>query len=123
MTDLALIFGNDLSVDATGDLAVSTGTEEGEERVLRRLLTNPNEYIWQAAYGAGLAVFLGQPNAAANIQAIIQSQLTQEAIVETDPPPVVTVTGQSNNSVFVTIQYVDANTGTLNVATFPVGGP
>lgn len=111
MTDLALVFGTDLSIDASGDLLTSDGTEEGEERILRRLLTNAAEYIWNASYGAGIAQFLGQPMATVRIQAVIHAQMMQEAIVAQNPPPVVTVTGQKDGTCVVSIQYVDASTG------------
>lgn len=111
MTDLALVFGTDLSVDSTGDLLVTDGTDEGEERIMRRLLTNAQEYIWNATYGAGIAAFLGQPMSTVRIQAVIQAQMLQEAIVAQNPPPVVTVTGQKDGTCVVSIQYADAYSG------------
>jgi phage baseplate assembly protein W len=110
MTDLALVFGSDLTVDASGDLATVDGTEEGVERILRRLLTNPAEYIWNPSYGAGLPQFLGEPVNTTRIQAVIRRQMLLEAIVARDPPPVITVTGRADNSVFVDIKYVDSTT-------------
>jgi phage baseplate assembly protein W len=121
MADLQLTFGNDLTIDATGDIAVSDGSQEGMERVLRRLLTNQLEYIWQPAYGAGLASFLGQPAIQARIQAVIRSQMFQEAAVAQEPPPSITVTAQADNTVFANIQYVDANTGSNVTLSFTVG--
>jgi hypothetical protein len=107
VTDLALVFGNDLTVDATGDLATIDGTEEGVERILRRLLTNPAEYIWNTTYGAGLPQFLGDPVNVTKIQAVVRRQMLLEQIVVRDPPPVISVSARADNSVFVTIQYVD----------------
>lgn len=110
MTDLALVFGNDLTVDATGDLATVDGTEEGVERVLRRLLTNQAEYVWNPTYGAGLPQFIGDPVNASRIQAVIRRQMLLEAIVASNPPPVITVSARQDNSVFVDIKYVDSTT-------------
>jgi hypothetical protein len=120
MTDLALVFGNDLTVDATGDLATVDGTEEGVERVLRRLLTNPAEYIWNATYGAGLPQFLGDPVNATRIQAVIRRQMLLEAVVASNPPPVITVSARADNSVFVDIKYVDSTTTETVAATVQV---
>jgi len=47
MVDVQHRWAGDLAVTATGDLAVVTGGPLGTERVLRRLLTNPADYIWQ----------------------------------------------------------------------------
>lgn len=120
MPELQHTWGSDLTVDDTGDLATVDGTEEGQERILRRLLTNPQEYVWHQEYGAALARFLGQPMAASNIQAVVRSQIFKEQIVARNPAPVITVTGQPDNSVFVQIQYVDAKSGQQTILSFPV---
>ena len=43
MVDLALQFGGDLAVGPTGDLELADGSVLTQQRVLRRLLTNPGE--------------------------------------------------------------------------------
>ncbi len=55
MYDLSHQWGDDLTVGPTGDMALVTGSVFGQQRVLRRLMTNPGDYIWQLDYGAGLA--------------------------------------------------------------------
>lgn len=55
MPDLSHQWGSDLLIGPTGDLATASGTELGQQRVLRRLLTNASDYIWHLGYGAGLA--------------------------------------------------------------------
>ena len=62
MWDATLVWGGDLTINATGDLQLSTGTQLGQQRVLRRLLTNAADYIWQPDYGAGLGQFVGAAN-------------------------------------------------------------
>jgi hypothetical protein len=47
MSDLAHQWGSDLEFGPTGDLAVLGGSALGQQRVLRRLLTSPLDYIWQ----------------------------------------------------------------------------
>lgn len=114
-------WGSDLMFGPTGDLAVSNGTVQTQQRVLRRLLTDPGEYIWQLDYGAGLAQFVGGPVSPLQIQAVIRSQIFKEAAVSADPEPeidVLPVIGGS--SVAVTISYADADTGESQVLTFSV---
>ena len=60
MADAFHQWGSDLATGSTGDISTISGQLLGQQRVLRRLLTNPGEYIWQLDYGAGLARFIGQ---------------------------------------------------------------
>jgi hypothetical protein len=75
VTDIAHQWGSDLMVGPTGDVAVAGPAAVGRQRLLRRLLTNPGEYIWQPDYGAGLSRFIGQPANALQIRAVIRSQI------------------------------------------------
>ena len=120
MTDISHTIGSDLSIGPTGDLAQAGDPALGTQRVLRRLLTNPGDYIWQLAYGAGLARMVVQPTNAAAIQGVIRSQMLQEAAVATTPAPVVTVSADGSGNVFATVQYTDAATGQNQVLTVPV---
>ncbi len=121
MPDLAHEFGADLQAGATGDLALAEGPALGRQRVLRRLLTNPGDYIWQPGYGAGLAAFVGQPAAAARIRAVVRSQIFRERAVARSPEPVVEVRAGDDGRVFVSIRYADADTGAVQSLSFPVG--
>jgi hypothetical protein len=123
MADLQLTFGTDLSIDASGDIALSDGTQEGQERVIRRLLTNGFEYIWHPTYGAGLARFLGSPTVVSRIAGVTRAQMFREAIVKQNPPPSISVTTQQDGSVFLSIRYVDADTAQQVVAQAQLGGP
>lgn len=120
MPDLQHTFGADIGVSATGDLALSDGTRLGQERVLRRLLTNPGDYIWQPAYGAGLAGFIGQPAAPAAIEAVTRAQMLLEAVVARDPAPVVSVAASPDGTVTESIRYADAATGATQTLTLPI---
>jgi hypothetical protein len=119
--DLALTFGGDLSIDATGDLAVSTGTQLSQDRIYRRLLTNPGNYIWWLKYGGGLANFLGRPAAPLRIAAIARAQMALESSVAPTPPPSITARSRKDSSVVLTIKYADASTGAQQLLTVPVG--
>lgn len=124
MPDLSHQWGADLSVGPTGDLAVATGPALGQQRVLRRLLTNPGEYIWQLDYGAGLARFIGQPANPLQIQALIRSQIFKESTVARAPEPVIDVSvspGGAAGTVYVYIRYQDAGSGQTQVLSFSVG--
>lgn len=114
------LFGNDLSVSPTGDIALSSGTQEGQERVLRRLLTNQGDYIWDGKYGAGLAQFIGQPASKARIAAVTRSQMFKEAAVARSPAPVINVQVSPDGTVVETIQYVDAPSGQTVPLILPV---
>ena len=89
MQDLSHEFGADLAAGPTGDLALADGVALGRQRVLRRLLTNPGDYIWQPEYGAGLGRFVGEPASPQRIRAVVLSQVFREAAVARSPEPVV----------------------------------
>jgi hypothetical protein len=122
VADVAHNFGSDLSVGPTGDLAVVTGTAEGQQRVLRRLLTNPGVYIWHLPYGAGLARFIGQPTSEASIAATARGQMFKEKAVTRDPAPTIEVQTQTNGLVTLSIQYIDADTSDPVPLTVPISG-
>jgi len=124
MGDIDHQWGSDLSFGPTGDIALVSGSAMGQERVLRRLLTNPLDYIWQPAYGAGLATFVGEPATATRIQAVIRSQIFNESAVAKDPEPTINITidpGGSMDDVYVQVLYVDAITRQTQVLTLSVG--
>jgi len=117
MPDLSHEFGGDLFAGPTGDLALAAGAALGRQRVLRRLLTNPGDYIWQPDYGAGLGRFVGEPAAPERIRAVVRSQIFRERSVARSPEPVVEVQAGDDGRVFVGIRYADADSGeTLSIS-------
>jgi hypothetical protein len=120
MADLALQFGGDLGVNSTGDIALVDGQALTEQRVLRRLLTNSGDYIWQLSYGAGLGQFVGQPGAPAAINGTARTQILQEAAVAPSPAPLITTTVNVDGTVTLTLRYADAATGQTNFLSFSV---
>ena len=120
MPDIFQNFGDDLSAGPGGDLLTVDGTMLGQQRVLRRLLTNPGSYVWHVDYGAGLPQFIGQPASAAQIQGIVQSQMLLEEAVAQSPPPSVDVSYYPDGTFFVSISYTDAQTGTPLLLSFDV---
>lgn len=121
MSDVFHQYGGDLAVAAGGDLAAVSGTLLGQQRVLRRLLTNPGDYLWNPGYGAGLAQFVGQPANAARIRSVIRSQIFQEAAVARQPEPTIEVQVDPAGSVTVQVLYADSSTGQTQVLSFTVG--
>ena len=91
MVDAFHQWGSDLAVGSTGDIATASGALLGQQRVIRRLLTNPGDYIWRPDYGAGLARFIGQPINPLQIRAVIRSQIFKEAAVARQPEPLIDV--------------------------------
>lgn len=124
MPDISHQWGSDLGTGSTGDIATASGPLLGQQRVLRRLLTNPGEYLWQPDYGAGLARFIGQPGNVLQIRAVVRSQIFKEAVVARTPEPVIDVElapGGAAGAVYVHIRYVDAPSGQTQILSFPVG--
>ena len=121
MPDLRHQFGADLTVGPTGDVATASGTLLGQQRVLRRLLTNPGDYVWHTGYGAGLAQFVGQPADALRIRAVIRGQIFKEAVVAQSPEPAIEVWSDGAGTVTVQVRYADALTGETQVLGFTLG--
>lgn len=123
MADLAHLIGDDLVFTSTGDAVMVSGVEEGQERVLRRLLSNPKNYSWHPEYGAGLGRYIGMPVSKAKIKGNIQKQIRLEKAVQQLPPPKVTVTAYPGEIFEAKIEYVDSTDPmATSVLTVPIGG-
>lgn len=120
MPDAALLWGTDLFGGPSGDVALVSGTTLGQQRFLRRLLTNPGDYIWHPEYGAGLARFVGQTIDTRAIGAVIRGAIFKEACVARVPEPLIDVTSANDGSVFVHIRYVDSTTSVTQILSFSV---
>jgi len=123
LNDLSHTLGGDLSPSGTGDVQAASGTLRGQQRVLRRLLTNPGDYIFQPNYGAGLAQWVGQPLDVGRLTGLIRGQILLEDAVARSPAPVIGVTpiqGGLSGGVAVLIQYHDADTGQAVTLSFEV---
>lgn len=119
MTDLNHFFGSDLSFSAGGDLLTSDGLGEGQQRVLRRLLTNQKDYLWQPLYGAGLPSYVGLPLDEAEMSSLIKAQMYLEGDVSHDPEPQVTLQAIPNG-VSARITYTSVQTGEPTLLSFDV---
>ena len=119
MPDLSHTFGGDLMVSASGDLLTADSLTLSQQSVLRRLLTNPGDYIWQPGYGAGVRAMIGLPIDIATVTSVIQAQMFLEDSVVRSPAPVITVTPIANG-MFVEIQYVESDSQQSSVLKFSV---
>jgi phage baseplate assembly protein W len=121
MSDLQHQFGADLSIGPTGDLATVSGSALGQQRVLRRLLTNAGDDIWQLGYGAGLAQFVGQPADAMRIRAVIRGQIFKETAVARTPEPTIDVVSDGAGAASVQLSYTDAESNQTQLLGFTLG--
>lgn len=121
LNDIDHWYSNDIGVSPSGDLGAVTGLTRGQQRVLRRLLTNPREvtpdgdvlpadYIWHPGYGGGLARFIGQTDRRYDVIARIRSQMNEEACVAKSPAPVIDVKFLPNG-LTVNLRYTDVDNG------------
>ena len=121
--DIAHGWGSDLQSGPTGDLALVDGASLSQQRLLRRLLTNPGDYIWHPDYGAGLARFVGQPGDEQRIRAVIRGQIFREPAVARFPEPEIDVRISPDGAagtVFVHVRYVAAPSGRTEILSFSV---
>ncbi len=124
MPDLAHQWGSDLSLSSTGDLALSSDADLTRQRLLRRLLTNPGDYIWHLEYGAGLPSFVGQPGNPPGIASLVRGQIFQESGVATTPQPMINVApilgSGPTGGLSVSLRYADAMTESTQSLSFSV---
>lgn len=120
LTELAHSWGGDLSLSGTGDLAATSLVEKSKQRVLRRLLTAPGEYLAHPDYGAGLPSYIGTLVDVAKIKALIRGQMRLEASVAHTPEPDVEVSAIPNG-VSVQIAYTVAPEKIPAVLSFSLG--
>ena len=101
-------FSGDLSLSATGDLLLATGDEASKQRILRRLLTVAQDYLWQPDYGAGVPQRIGDTLNAPELSALITGQMRLEEGVDQSTPPLINLQPISGG-VAASIQYVSQN--------------
>src|SRR3954470_12052091 len=108
--DIGHLFSGDLQLGATGDLLAVDSVLESQQRILRRLMTNPGDYIWEPTYGAGLPRRIGRVLDITALTALIRSQMYLEDSVQQQPEPQITVQPLLNG-IYVQIQYVEVESG------------
>lgn len=114
MADLAdcfHVYGQDLAVTPSGDIAVATKSDRTIQRIIRRLLTSPTNskgsaYPWQPGYGVGLGAKIGEALDVRAIAGAVRSQMLLEPTVRKVPSPVISVTEIANGA-NISITYFD----------------
>lgn len=107
LSDVGHWYGGDLLLSPTGDLALATRTDRSRQRVLRRLMTAPGDYLAHPLYGAGLPLEVGENFEAARIRGNMRSQMALEASVQSTPEPSIKLV-QITNGISAEISYTVA---------------
>jgi hypothetical protein len=113
MADAWLDFTGDFIVSASGGLLMADGVDLSNQRIVRRLCTAVQGYIWHLDYGAGLPQRIGRPGDVTRIAAIVRAQIALEATVAASPSPTISVDEDPNDlgGFYITINYTEAATG------------
>lgn len=119
MPDVGHFFGSDMQVSASGDLLMVDGLDLTTQRLIRRLMTAANAYIWHTDYGAGVPQRIGDNTNTTAIKAAIASQIYKDGLVASNPAPIITTTA-TFNTVNVHIKYTSRVTGKQEVLSFDV---
>lgn len=119
MHDIFHVIGGDLEVSSTGSLLTSSGSERAKQRILRRLLTNPGDYVFHPTYGAGLGKKVGEAVKLGEWKALITGQMLLEEAVASKPPPEVKLT-RFEEGVSVSLTYTDALSGSQEILSFDI---
>lgn len=115
--------GSDLDTSANGNLlTLATGTDLGQQSVVRRMLSNEGDHIWFSDYGAGLPRFIGMPAEADRIRgAILKNAKRDEHINQRAKIEVTVTTDPGSGATLAKLKYTDATTGQSSVASLNVG--
>jgi hypothetical protein len=122
LVDVGHWYGGDLIIGATGDLASVTRVTRSQQRVLRRLLTAPGDYLAHPDYGAGLPSQVGENLDERRVTGIIRNQMRREESVVRTPEPTVALL-PILNGVRTDINYVVAPGAIPAVVSFDVSNP
>ena len=113
--DLHHVFSSDVQPSAAGDLLT---TDDPTQRILRRLLTNPGDYLWHPEYGAGLPARIGDVLDVEELTGLIREQMFLEPSVSHSPEPEIDL-ALIPNGVRAAIRYTRAD-GTPTALNFTV---
>jgi len=113
MPDAWLDWNSDFIVSASGGLLLADGVDLSNQRIVRRLCTAVQGYVWHLDYGAGLLQKIGRTERVTSIAAIVRAQIALEATVAASPAPVVTVVEDTDNlgAFIITINYTESASG------------
>jgi len=101
-------YGADLVQTPASDVQRSNGVLKSQQRVMRRLMTNPGDYPSHPTYGGGLGQWVGRLADIPKITALIVGQMALEATVSQNPPAQVSVVALANGTFSVNVTYTVA---------------
>lgn len=128
LSDVSVYYGADHQTSNSGDLLTVSGTRRGEQRVIRRLLTNPatdtepGDDAFAPTYGGGIPRAIGKPIDVPKLQAQCLAQMLLEDVVAKSPRPVITLTQSASDfgAIQVQLLYSDQPTNTPVSLSFTV---
>lgn len=118
LNDLSHWVGGDIGTSPTGDFGTAAADLRTNQRIVRRLTTNPKEdgpnggppdYIFHPDYGAGLPRRIGRTLDIQETRGTIRTQLRLEEGIAQTPEPQITVNAITNG-VSVGILYTSSIT-------------
>lgn len=116
--DIDHYFSADASPDLTGGATIAAGLTASQQRIIRRVLTNPGDYTANPDYGAGAGRFVGTtPQGLNQLKTLISSQILLEPSVAPYPFPKVELK-TNYEMLYITIEYVDVPTNTTQLLAF-----
>jgi hypothetical protein len=125
MRCISALWGGDLRIGPTGDILAIPAGSEVDQRLIRRLLTNSGDYIWNIAYGGGLGEYVGKPFSPEVLQDVILQQMKLETSIQQDPQPIVVVAETSPtdlNTISVSISYKPTGFEVTNTMPLSISG-
>lgn len=120
LADIDHEWNEDLQLSPTGDLAPVTGTDRGTQRLIRRYLTNPGDYVFHQEYGAGVLQDIGSTNDPNKIAATLRAQTLLEDSVAPTPAPIAIANPQPTGELDVSVTYTDSPSNAPIVLAFNV---
>ena len=121
MIDIYHWIGSDLQKSASGGIQETNGVELSRQRIARRLITNPGDYVFHPEYGAGIPRYIGKLASINEIKAVVLGQVLLESTVSKATQPIVNVSQVSaTGTVTINVTYTYAETGELATVTVTV---
>jgi hypothetical protein len=111
--DLALDWGQDFSISAQCDLQTATDLPLLKQRVIRRILTNKKDLIFEPLFGVGIPQYVSDgisPSIFNEIKQRVIEEIYKEETIARDPAPEIEING-TYNAIFISlvIYTVDSN--------------
>ena len=114
--------GSDIGPAGANGAGIGTvnDTIKCQQRILRRLLTNPGEYKWHPTYGAGVLKYVGSRDSSLKaLEGLILSQIQLERGVAQYPAPTV-VFVKEGEYLTASIEYTEQDSNSRQFLSFTV---